>query len=51
MASVDLQSPPQEDNTTQVQISYEQREKKVFQENTEMTFSADRISEGNFSSK
>ncbi|XP_049308215.1 aquaporin isoform X1 [Bactrocera dorsalis] len=45
MASVELQSPPQEDNTTQVQISYEQREKKVFHQNTEMTFTADRISE------
>ncbi|XP_054737340.1 aquaporin isoform X1 [Anastrepha obliqua] len=44
MASAVQKSPPV-DTTTQVQISYEQREKKTFHENTEMTFTRDITSE------
>ncbi|XP_067630410.1 aquaporin-like isoform X1 [Eurosta solidaginis] len=43
MASPKPQVAP-ENTSTQVQISYEQRERKVFHENTEMTYSVDSIS-------
>ncbi|XP_017487445.1 PREDICTED: aquaporin AQPAn.G-like, partial [Rhagoletis zephyria] len=46
MASAVQQSPPAPvDTSTQVQISFEQRQKRTFQETTEMTYSTDRLSE------